>query len=537
MKSFPALLTVLLLSLNLCAQTIITGRVNDANNNSPLAGVTITQKGGTASAVSDSTGQYSITLNSPGTVLSFSYVGYTALDLKTNNKTIINVSLDAVNNLLNEVVVTALGIQRDRKQLGYAVQTIRGRDLTEVRQTNMVNALAGRVAGVQITNGSSGVGSASRIVIRGENSLTGTNQPLFVVDGVPISNNSITNNTENNETGFQEVDYGNGAADINPDDIESLTVLKGAGAAALYGSRAAGGAVIIKTKDGTGGGRSGVSFNSSVTWENPLVLPQYQNVYGAGAGGKFSYEDGFGAGMNDGGLTSFGPRLDGQRVKQFNGPSTDRNGNPVRGADIIARNGTPITPTPFVAQPGNVREYFETGLTAINNIAFSAASNGAGFRLSYTNLSNKGMMPNTDLKRNSFAVSGNSQISPRLSARVFLNYIQSHSANRPALGYGSENPMYTFNWTGRQVATQDLKNYWQEGRKDFNQFNANYLWLDNPYFSAYENTNGFTKDRVVGNASLNYLIASNLNLRLRSGLDNYHDLRESKRAFSTKRFI
>ncbi|MEJ7827681.1 MAG: TonB-dependent receptor plug domain-containing protein, partial [Segetibacter sp.] len=421
--------------------------------------------------------------------------------------------------------------------LGYAVQTIRSKDITEVRQTNLVNALAGRVAGVQVTNGSSGVGSSSRIVIRGENSLTGNNQPLFVVDGVPITNNVITNNTENNETGFQEVDYGNGAADISPDDIESITVLKGAGAAALYGSRAASGVIVIKTKDGSNSQGRGISLNSSVTFENPLRLPQYQNVYGAGAGGKFFYEDGFGAGSNDGGLTSFGPTLNGQSIKQFSGPSTDVNGNPVRGADIIARNGKPIQPTPFIAHPDNVKDYFQTGVTYINNISFSGGTDRSNLRLSYTNVNNKGLMPNTGLIRNSFAFSGNSRLTEKLSARAYLNFINSSSTNRPAVGYGSENPMYSFIWMGRQVDTRDLKDYWQAGRKDFNQFNSNYLWLDNPYFQANENTNGFNKKRLFGNASINYDLTKDLSIRFRSGMDYYHDLRSSRRAFSTKRFV
>lgn len=185
-------------------------------------------------------------------------------------------------------------------------------------------------------------------------------------------------------------------------------------------------------------------------------------------------------------------------IRQFNGPSTGVNGNPVRGADIIARNGNPITPTPFVAHPNNIKEYFKTGATLINNISFSGSNDQSSFRISYTNLDNKGMMPNTDLKRNSLAFSGTSRLNDKLSARAYINYIQSSSTNRPALGYGSENPMYTFNWTGRQVDTRDLKDYWQAGRKDFNQFNSNYLWLDNPYFSAFENTNGFGKKDLWG---------------------------------------
>ena len=537
MKFLFTLLAGMALSPSLFSQYMISGKVRDAATGMGLPGVSIIETGSKSSALTDSTGTYSISVSIENAQLVFSYVGYDPLEIKAGDKTVVNVSLTLTDVLLNEVVVTALGIQRDRKELGYAVQTLKGAALTEVRQPNVVNALAGRIAGVQITNGSSGVGSSSRIVIRGENSLTGTNQPLFVVDGVPITNNTITNNTENNETGFQEVDYGNGAADINPDDIESVTVLKGAGATALYGSRAAGGVVVIKTKDGSSASGRGISFNSSVTWENPLVLPKYQNEYGAGAGGKFSYHDGFGGGINDGGLTSFGPRMDGQLIKQFNGASTDANGNPVRGADIFARNGNPIQPTPFIPQPDNVNDYFQTGITTINNLAFSGGRNASSMRLSYTNLNNKGIMPGTDLKRNSFAFSGTSQINDKLSTSAFINYIESASRNRPAVGYGSENPMYTFNWTGRQVATEDLKDYWQAGKKDFNQFNSNYLWLDNPYFTAYENTNGFNKNRIIGNASVKYDFTPAINIRFRSGIDNYHDLRESKRAFSTKRFV
>jgi TonB-linked SusC/RagA family outer membrane protein len=521
----------------LAQTTTITGIIQEYNSSLALSGVTIQEKGTSNGTTSDNNGAFTLAVSQPNVTLLFSSVGYESQEIRINGRSRLNVLLLPATNVLNDVVVTALGIQRNKKELGYSIQTVRSKDLTEVRQTNLVNALAGRVAGVQITNGSSGVGSSSRIVIRGENSLTGTNQPLFVIDGVPISNNPVTNNTENNETGFQEVDYGNGAADISPDDIESISVLKGAAAAALYGSRAAAGVIVINTKNGTARKSKGISFNSSVTFETPLVLPKLQNVYGAGAGGRFAYEDGFGAGVNDGGLTSFGPKMEGQLIPQFNGRSTDRNGNPVRGADIIARNGNPIQPSPFLPQPDNVKDFFQTGITYINNISFTGGSENASLRLSYTNLDNKGIMPNTDLKRNSLAFSGFNQVSDRLSFRGFMNFINLASTNRPGVGYGSENPMYTFNWTGRQVDTRDLKDYWQVGRKDFSQFNSNYLWLDNPYFTAYENTNGFDKNRLLGNVSVSYAFNNNWNIRLRSGLDYFHDLRSSKRAFSTKRFI
>lgn len=536
MKAVGLLLFYILLNQALFAQTRITGTIKDAKAGISVTAATVQEKGTMNTVITDSSGFFSIQINSANPTLSISSSGYGKTEVRLDGKTSINIYLNPVVNTLDEVVVTALGIQRDKKELGYAVQTVKSRDLTEIRQTNIVNSLAGRVAGVQVTNGSSGVGSSSRIVIRGENSLTGTNQPLFVVDGVPISNNIITNNTENNETGFQEVDYGNGAADLSPDDIESITVLKGAGAAALYGTRAAGGVIVIKTKDGSNTKGIGVQLNSSVTFENPLILPKYQNIYGQGAGGKFAYADGFGAGMNDGGLTSFGPKMEGQLITQFNGPSTDANGNPVRGADILARNGNPIQPTPFLPHPDNVKEFYNTGKTRINNLSFNAGNDVSAFRLSYTNVDNKGIVPNTDLKRNSLAVAGSSRFTNRLTGRAYVNYIQSSSTNRPALGYGSENPMYTFNWTGRQVDVKDLQDYWQAGRVGFNQFNSNYLWLDNVYFNSYENTNGFNKNRLIGNTSVNYDITTDLSLRLRTGIDYYHDLRASKRAFSTKRF-
>lgn len=537
MKLFFTFIGASLFFLSARAQSItISGIVTDAATTTALAGASVQEKGSNAAVVTKENGRFSLNVQSRSATLIISYAGYTSREIKLNGEQSLTVSLFPAAKILDDVVITALGIQRNKKELGYSIQTVKSSELTTVRETNLVNALAGKVAGVQITNGSSGIGSSSRIVIRGENSLTGNNQPLFVIDGVPISNNPVTNNTENNETGFQEVDYGNGAGDISADDIESITILKGASAAALYGSRAAAGVILINTKTGRIAKTKGVEVNSSVTFESPLRLPKYQNVYGAGAGGAFSYEDGFGAGVNDGGLTSFGPRMQGQLIKQFNGPSVDKNGKPVRGADIIARAGNPIQATPFVPNPDNVKDFFRTGVTYINNVAFAQGNERSALRLSYTNLTNKGIVPNSDFKRNSLAFSGSSQVNNKLTIRAYMNFIKTGSTNRPGVGYGSENPMYTFNWTGRQVNTKDLKDYWQAGRKDFNQFNANYLWLDNPYFTAYENTNAFDKDRLLGNASATYVFNDKLSLRLRSGLDYYHDLRASKRAFSTKRF-
>ena len=223
---------------------------------------------------------------------------------------------------LGEVVVTALGVERETKALGYSVQEVQGEQLTTARETNVVNSLAGRVAGVQVTGGNSGVGSTSLITIRGSGSLLANpdaNSPLFVVDGIPISNTVQSNRAEGN----LETDYGNGAQDINPDDIESISVLKGPSASALYGSRGANGVILITTKSGAGTKKGiGVTYNQNVTFDTPLRIPKYQDSYGQGAGGEFEFGDGFGAGVNDNIDESWGPRLDGRLIAQHNSPTS-----------------------------------------------------------------------------------------------------------------------------------------------------------------------------------------------------------------------
>ncbi len=514
----------------------VSGKVTDKQTGEGIPGVSILIKGTNLGTNTDAQGFYKVNTGNSDAVLVFSFVGYVRLEEPVNGRSTIDITMFEELLELNELVVTALGIAQEKKALGYSVEKLEPEVLTQVRETNLVNALAGRVAGVQTTNGSSGIGSSSRIVIRGETSLSGKNQPLFVVDGVPISNELIANYTENNENGFQEVDYGNGVADISPDDIASITVLKGPGAAALYGTRAANGVVLIETKDGTSKKGLGVSLNSSVTIEKPMRLPNYQNAYGGGSGGQFAYEDGYGAGVNDGGITSFGPLLDGRMITQYDGPSTDQDGNPVRGGDIIARNGNPITPTPWVAHPDNVADFFQTGITWQNNIAISGNNDLGGFRLSFSNLDNNGIIPNADLKRNGLAFGGNYKFDDKLSAKAYLNYVNGASTHRPGLGYGSENLMYIFTWMGRQNDTEPLKDYWQAGQEGFRQYNFNYQWMDNPYLNVYENTNGFNKDRLLGNASVNFEFTKELNLRLRTGIDYYNFLRQSKRAFSSQRF-
>ncbi|SIN67276.1 SusC/RagA family TonB-linked outer membrane protein [Algoriphagus halophilus] len=516
------------LSLTFAQESRVTGKVIDEKNE-PLPGASVLVKGTTRGTVTDIDGSYSIMANS-GEILVYSFVGFETVEETVGNSTVINVTLSE-GVALSEVVVTALGVERETKALGYSVQAVDGDKFTEARETNVINSLSGRVAGVQITNGSSGIGGSSRVTIRGESSLNiNANQPLFVVDGVPISNNIIGSSGSGN----QEVDYGNAAGEINPDDIASMTVLKGPAAAALYGSRAANGAILITTKTGKSKKGLGVTINSNTTFDNPLVLPNWQNKYGQGNNGQFEFVDGAGSGIADGVDESWGPELDaGLMIPQFDSP---RSVEGFRGGDLNAPPGSTITPTPWVSNPNNIKDFFETGVTLSNNVSLAAANEKSNIRLSWTNLDQKGIVPNTDLKRNTIALNGGMNITEKLTVNSVVNYQRTNSGNRPSISYGTENLMYLWIWYGRQLNTRNLRDYWMPGLEGQQQFNYNYNYHDNPYFNVYENTNGQSKDRIYGNISVNYKFTDKLNLMLRTGLDTYNELRDRKRAFSTQRF-
>ena len=258
------------------AQYSVSGRVLSGEDQSPLPGVNILVKGTTNGTITDADGNFVVTMNSANDVLVFSFVGYTTQEIAVAGRTSFNVELLADAKQLSEVVVTALGVEKEKKSLGYAIQSVDGSSLTTARETNISNQLAGKIAGVTVIGSNSGVGGSSRVTIRGERSLNlNANQPLYVIDGVPISNGITGGSGRSN----LEVDFGNGASFVNSDDIESMTVLKGAAASALYGSRAANGVIVIKTKSGRGTKGIGVEVNSNTTFESALRLPDYQNVY------------------------------------------------------------------------------------------------------------------------------------------------------------------------------------------------------------------------------------------------------------------
>lgn len=520
------------------AQQTFTSQLLDSDG-LPIIGASIEAVGQGIFTISDVEGRFSIEANSPAT-LKITYLGMQDQTITTDQALPHSIQLITDANQLNEVVVTALGIKRDRQALSSSVEQLDGRDLTTVPMPNVVNSLAGQVAGVQITNGSSGVGSSSRIVIRGENSLSSNNQPLIVVDGVPVSNRLITSALTNNGA-LQEVDFGNGLSEISPDDIASISVLKGAGSAALYGARAANGVILLTTKKGERQQGLGITMSNSLTVESLLTLPDYQNEYGGGSNGEYSFVNGVGAGVNDGGLASYGPKLDiGLNIAQFDSPSVDLAGNTVRGGDVIARQRpdgsyTDITPTPWISRPDNVRNFFQTGVTSQNNFAITSRSDDGGLRVAYNNLRNRGVLPNTDLKRDGIAIGFDRQLHDRLSVDGYANYVNSRSSNRPNLGYGYENVMYGFNWTGRQTDIAAMRDYWQAGQEGSQHFDINYLWLTNPYLTLFENTNSFNKNRFFGNAAATLDITDKLAVRLRSGIDRYDDDRAFRRAVSTNR--
>jgi TonB-linked SusC/RagA family outer membrane protein len=517
------------------SQITINGKITNKTDATPLSFVNITS--GATATNSDENGMFSINVASNSSKISFSFIGYKPQTIVIGSQRTINIQLEEDSENLEEVVVTALGIKRDSKELGYAVQTLQSKDLVEVKTVNFLDNLAGKIAGITITQGATGVGSSSKITIRGEASFS-NNNPLFVVDGIPINNETVFNFTNEAAAGFQEIDYGNGAMEVNPDDIESVTVLKGPSAAALYGTRASNGVIVIKTKDGNKKKGFQVSFNTSLTVDSAFKLPEFQNEYGQGNSGQFAFVNGLGGGTNDNISYSWGPKLDaGILVPQFDSPVLLPDGTFVRGGDTSLYSGLPITPTEFKSHKNNLKDFYNTGTTTINNVAISNGFAGGDYRLSFTDLRSESIIPGVNLDRQTVAVKLNFQPSDKTTISTAINYVNSSSDNRPSNGYGSENVNYSLvAWGPRSLDINQLKKYWQPGLEGIQQYSFNYTFFDNPYFILYENRNSFSRDRVFGNMFLKHEIAKNLALTVRTGMDYSSETRQMRRNFSSNRF-
>lgn len=505
-KNYKSLLAIVLLLFTLQqanAQSVkISGVVTAKSDGQPLPGVTIGVKGITTGTQTDFQGKFTIPANA-NDILRISYIGFNTIEVPVNNTgEPLKIVLEEAPNSLNEVVVTALNISKDKKSLGYAVQGLKSRDIAEAKESNLINALSGKIAGVNVT-GSQGDMGSSRIVIRGETSVSGNNQPLFVVDGVIVDNSQFqgTNGSR---------DFANAISDLNSEDIESISVLKGPNAAALYGYRAAAGVILIKTKTGKGAKGAGITLNSNTSFATLKVFPDYQNEYGQGSNGKFSYVNGAGAGVNDGVDESWGPALNGQLIPQF------------------FSNGQPA---PFVAHPNNVRDFFRTGVTLNNGVALAGSSDKFDYRLSYNNLHQTGVVPNSSQGRNSFLLNTTFRPNSKLTITTIANYIKDDADNLPgAYGRRATSTMLQFTWFGRQVDVNQLKNYRDANG---NTFNWNNSYYSNPYFIAYENTVGQHKNRIIGSIELNYKIIEGLSANFRTGTDYYNDRRKIKIAYGT----
>lgn len=530
MRKFLLLIAIYAIGLNLVfAQTReITGKVISVDDGGSIPGSSVSLKGTTLGTITDMDGLYRLKVPQDAKTLVFSFVGMKTQEIAINNQSVINVKLGSDNISVDEVVVTALGITREKKALGYASQEVSGESLTRAKDQNIVNSLSGKIAGVQITSATGAVGGSSRISIRG-NSSFGNNEPLFVVDGVPVSNYS------SDVSQWGGVDYGNGASDMDPTNIESVTVLKGANAAALYGMLAANGVILITTKKGSKSKGFGISVNSSVTFDNAYIIPNYQNKYGQGYNGEeyrfnmyqtdnpgtyANYQDyatnesffykngGMGGGVYDGMDESFGPRLDiGLKLPQFDSPIV----NGVRQA------------TDWISQPNNVRDFFETGITLDNSVSIDGTSDKGSNRLFLSRQDITGAVPNTDLTKNTISLSNTINISKKLHANGTVTYTQSKSDNLPGQGYTSNNVMQSIGgWFGRQVNMTSLKNNWNTDNADGNPYNWNSNYHNNPYWTLYKNTNSQQKDHVYGNISADYKIADWISLNGRVGTDWYH---------------
>jgi TonB-linked SusC/RagA family outer membrane protein len=511
--------------------TIVTGRVT-ADAGTPVQGVSVGIPSASVGGLTNAQGEYSFTVPvATGTARlvarRIGYQPYEATVALTGGTVRHDLVLERSVVELEQVVTTALGIEREKRSLGVAQQQVAGDELAESRETNLVNSLVGKVSGVAITNAGP-QGGSSRIVIRGANSISGNNQPLFIVDGVPVDNSAPTNNGFGGGNG-SGIDYGNTIQDINPNDIESVSILKGPNAAALYGSRAANGAIIITTKSGKSAGGFDVTVNQSLSFETPLRLPDYQNQYGQGSGAEpsrlfidptgglggcdpnapdyaecgFDFDAGVGAFVDE----SWGPALDGTIRSQFFGEG------------------------PWVPAPDNVESFFETGRTSTTNLALSGSTDRTNIRLSGTYMNVQGLAPGNVLERSSAQINGGARINDRLSADASLQYVKNEGQNRPGTGYDARNFMQQFIWFGRQVDMSRLRDYKNE---DGEMFNWNYNYHDNPYWLALENDNWDSRDRIVASGSMGYQFTDWIRGQVRLGTDWYRDFRKRTYAVGTK---
>lgn len=515
---------------SMLAQRTLTGTISDQNGD-PLLGASILVKGTTTGTITDLDGNFSINISGDDAVLTVSYTGFNTMEVEVGSQSRLDIEMtEGVQ--LSEIVVAGLGIEREKKSLGYATQEVQGSELAETREVNLVNSLQGKVAGVQIQGSPSTLGGSSRITIRGANSFLGNNQPLFVVDGIPIDNSNFATNGQMRGFGGETAyDYGNTIQDIDPESIESMTVLKGAAASALYGQRGANGVILITTKSGKAQKGLGIEVNSSVAFDQVNNLIPHQQVYGGGA--AVNTPTGFST-LNQDGVDYLYPSY-----------SKDGSWGPKYDPNVLVRHWDSWDPgspnykevRPWVAPNAGYEDFFEIGQTLMNSVALTGANDKGNFRLGYTNVDQTGTMPNGKLERNTVSLNSGYQIHDRIHVGIVGNYVRTDGSGRNVTGYNNGNPMQAFTqWWQTQLDLDRLQN---DTRSDGTQqtwnprgpvvgsdgvlqsFDSRPNFFDNPYWARNNYLQEDVRNRFYGNGSLTIDLAEGLTLSSRIGTDFY----------------
>jgi len=503
---WPLLVAAWLLTVCAYAQTTVSGRILSGEDSSPLPGVNILVKGTSTGTISDADGNYSIDVPSSDATLIFSFVGYLSQEVMLAGRNSVNIVLATDARQLSEVVVTALGIEKDKSKVGYAVQEVKGEDLVKARDPNPIGNLTGKVAGLTVASSPELLGRPG-VFLRGK-------EPLFVVDGVPIQSDTWN---------------------ISADDIETYTVLKGPAASALYGSRGQYGAIQITTKRGSKDRRGfSVEFNSSNTVEDGfLAIPKVQDEYGPGDHGRYAFGDGKGSGLYDSDYDIWGPKFEGQLIPQYDGVY-----NPDETYITTMAGGTVyeghIEPTPWLARgKDNLERYLRPGWLSTNNIAIAASGDKYDLRFSTSYTYQQGIVPNTQLNANNFNISAGFDFSPKVRLEANINYNKQYTDNIPDVNYGPNSMIYNITlWGGADWSMDDMRHYWQEGKEGVQQIYADYTRYNNPWFMAYEWLRGHHKTDIYGYMALKWKITEELELMGRTQINTYDILRTEKFPYS-----
>lgn len=454
----------------------------------PLSGVSVIIRGSKQGTQTDAKGAFSLQVNT-GDVLSFTFIGFLSKDVTVGANDQLQIVLDEDPKQLGEVIVTALGIKREKRSLGYSVTQIKGGDLTQARDVNVLNSLVGKVAGLNVSSIAGGPGASSNVIIRGISSLTQTNQPLYVINGIPIESQP---NSPGGGQYDNAPDLGDAISNINPDDIESISVLKGAAASALYGYRAKAGVILITTKSGHG---NGIELNSNYVAEKVTDPTHWQYVYGQGMNNikPTSQTVAFQSGQS-----SWGGKLDGSPVVQFDG---------------VTR--------PYAAQKNNLENFYRTGGTLTNTLAFTKSFEGGGIRFSASDLHNTSIIPNSGLNRQTFDVDGNFTVIKRLSVDVRANYILEQAKNRPLLSDPSGNANYNVMFLPTSVDVRTLEKTTNPDGSEFTYTPT--VNATNPWFAAKKFINDTKRERLISSVNLRYNFDNGVFIQGRAGRDAYND--------------